>query len=614
MRKREIVDGKLLINGQAVTMRRAPEVIDIEKCHGNLLGNIFVPNDNNTRSLMSVAFSKAAVPLIEPDFPIIFSTYNSDLNKANFYKKVKPNGYKELFRIQRNLDNGDPRFTIIYDVNGVIHTIESKRHLTFGEGISAYNETGAGNYIQSTASFTDSGVLCEGQNVMTAYANIISAIEDSCVVSHSYTERCKYLYVKSVPIEIKDTTIFTSLHDNPFPRFNKVKKDNIGIAINADKNYSSIISPKNHINRDRPVYLEDVGYFLGEMDIYYSMDVAEKFNHPHITKLIHNDMEYHKKIYEILNTLRVDHKLNINALKFIDDYEYRFIDRASIREGSQEIDKLKLIFYFYKETKLEESSKISGSHGDKVTVGHITGVGKNNPNYVDQFGRTIELLKPSPGIVNRTNSGQSTEHTINFMAFRGLKELQEQGASRTVVEKFIIDFCNHICKANAIRYKLKFKEDKFLWKRIRDEYEHIYLALNPFYYDLNISNYDDFLNVIKGTNPSKFIEDDDLLVDIFHGYRFVGRGMVAPVYIRRAKQESKSKESVRAIDDEGSDGNNKKTDRGQRSSNNPVKSSEKDKANQASVFNKRETRMLEQKNKMIPMIAFDRQIGVILKG
>ena len=614
MIKREIIDGKLHLNGKSIQMRRAPEMIDIEACHGNLLNNIYVPNDNATRSFMTVAFSKATVPLIEPDVPITYSTYNADLNKVNFYKTEKPVGYTELFRIHRNLDVGDPRYSIIYKVKNKIHLIESKRHLTFGENISAYNFTGDDNFISRTTSFSNTGLLCEGQNVMTAYANIIKGIEDSCVISNTYHERCKYLYVKSVPIEIKDTTIFTSLHDDPFPKFNKVKKDNIAIAINVDKNYSSIISPKTHFNRDRVVYLSDPGYFLGELDIYYSMDVADKFNHSHITKLIKNDLAYHKEIYDKLNTLKQEYKLNINALKFIDDYNYRFIERASIREGAQEIDKLKINFYFYKEKNLEQSAKISGTHGDKVTVGYITGIGKDNPNYTDEFGRTIELIKPSPGVPNRTNSGQTTEHSVNFLSFRGLKELSDSNAPKHVVEKYVIDFCRCICDANAEGYKQKFKEDKNLWKKMRDEYQHIYLALNPFYYKLHMDTYDDLLTVVKNTNPVKFIEDDDLLVDIYHGTRFVGKGMVAPMYIKRAKQEYTSKESVRAIDDEGSDGNNKKTDRGQRSSNNPVKSSEKDKANQSSVFSRKETRLLEQKDKMPPMISFNRQMGFKLKG
>lgn len=614
MIRREIFDGKLHLNGKQLQMRRPPEMLDIEACHGNLLNNIFVPNDNATRSFMTVAFSKATVPLIDPEVPIIGSTYNADLNKANFYKNEKPKGYQELYRIHRNLDKEDPRYTIIYRVKNKIYLVESKRHITFGENISAYNTVGEGNYINCTTSFSNTGLLCEGQNVMTAYANIIKGIEDSCIISKSYHDRCKYLYVKSVPIEIKDTTIFTSLHDDPFPKFNKVKKDNIAIAINADKNYSSIISPKIHFSRDRVVYLSDPGYFLGEMDIYYSMDVADKFRHPHISKLIQNDMEYHKTIYELLTSLKTEYKLNINAMKFIDDYQYRFLERATIREGAQEIDKLKINFYFYKEKNVEQSSKISGTHGDKVTVGYITGIDKTNPNYTDQFGRTIELIKPSPGVPNRTNSGQTTEHSVNFLSFRGLKELSDQNAPKQVVEKYILDFCRCICDANADGYKARFKDDKNLWKKMRDEYQHIYLSLNPFYYKLHIDNYDDLLNVVKGTNTEKFIEDDDLLVDIYHGDRFVGKGMVAPMYIKRAKQEYTSKESVRAIDDEGSDGNNKKTDRGQRSSNNPVKSSEKDKANQSSVFSRKETRLLEQKDKMPPMISFNRQMGFKLKG
>jgi hypothetical protein len=54
-----------------------------------------------------------------------------------------------------------------------------------------------------------------------------------------------------------------------------------------------------------------------------------------------------------------------------------------------------------------------------------------------------------------------------------------------------------------------------------------------------------------------------------------------------------------------SDGTNKKTQTGQSHSNNPVKSSEKDKANEASIMNSRETRIFEdKKDKMTPAVAY----------
>lgn len=614
MIRREIINDSIIMNGKAIQMLRPPEYIDIEKCHGNLLNMPFAPNNDATRMFMAVAFSKATVPLINPEIPIIHSTYNRDLNRTNFYKRDKPEDYKEMDRIPRNLDDGDPRYMLLYVSKKKLHILEHRRHITFGENVSAYNNTGEGKYLTNTNSFSDSGLLCEGLNTMVAYANIIKGIEDSCIISDTYSERCKYLYVKTIPIDIRDNVVFTSLHDSPFPKFNVKKKDNIGISVNSDKNYSSIISPKIHFNRDKITYLSSKEYFLGDMEIWYSMDVAERFNHPHISKMIQNDIAYNKRIYDRImefKTAGID--LDINARKFLDDYEYRFIRRAAIRDGAQEIDKLRILFYFYKEEKLDIGSKLSGSYGDKVTVGYKTFGTEENPHYVDEFNRIIELIKPSSGIINRTNDGQCSEHTVNFMSNRGLRELADLGAGKRAVEDFVIKFVSCICKENAKGYKERFKNDPEFWKKLRDEYQYIYLGLNPFYYDLHIDTYGDLKNTVKAVNPSKFISDDDLLINIFHGGKFVGRGMVAPLYIRRAKQEGKSKESVRALDDEGSDGNNKKTDKGQRSSNNPVKASEKDKANQASVFSKPEMRTLEAKDKMRPMIAYYRQMGLKLK-
>ena len=612
--KREIIGDTLIVDGKHVNLRRESEEYDIERSHGNLLNCKFVPNNDATRMFMSVNFSKAAVPMIHPDYPIISSTYNRDMNEYNFYKKKKPEDYIELHRIHRDIAEHDPRYSIIYETAGKVYLLQHQRHLTFGEGISAYNKTGDGDYIANTNSFSNTGLLCDGLNVMTAYANIIKGIEDSSIISKTYSDRCKYLYVKSIVADVRDNIIFTSLHDDPFPKFNKVKKDNIGIATNSDKNYSSIIRPKLHFNRDKIQYLSSKGYFLGDLNIWYSMDVADNFNHPILTEMIQRDMEYYKNIYKALVDLKISGKiLNNTALKFMDDYEYRFIKRAALREGSQEIDKLRLVYYFYKEKTLTRGSKISGDYGDKVTIGYVSGTSEKNPNYRDQFNRIIELIKPSPGIVNRTNSGQLTEHSINFYAFRGLQELHEQNANRHKVESFIVNFVSLICKENAKMYKKRFKEDSGLWKHMRDDLRHIYLKLNPFYYDLHIDTFSKMEELVMSLNTEKFATPGDMLVDIFKGDTFVGRGMVAPLYIRRAKQEGESKESVRSIGDEGSDGNNKKTDNGYRSSNNPVKASEKDKVNQSAVFTRREMRVLEQKDKMKPMIAYLRAMGLKLK-
>jgi hypothetical protein len=88
--KREIVGDTLILEGKHINLKRESEEYDIEKAHGNLLNCKFVPNNDATRMFMSVNFSKAAVPMIHPDYPIISSTYNRDMNEYNFYKKKKP--------------------------------------------------------------------------------------------------------------------------------------------------------------------------------------------------------------------------------------------------------------------------------------------------------------------------------------------------------------------------------------------------------------------------------------------------------------------------------------------------------------------------------------------
>lgn len=609
--KKLVIDRDHCVDG--FNLFREKEAFDIESSHGNLLGNIFVPNNDYTRSTMKVAMDKATVPVIEPDRPFIVSTYNSDLNFFNPYKKLKPKGYKEHARIYRNLQEGDPRYTVIYSVKNKLFVIEHKEFIPFGEGVAAYNKTCDGDFIKRTTSFSDDGMLCLGQNVLVAYMNMINIIEDSSWVSDKFADRNRTLYVKSMSVNLNDSVVFSSGEDDPFPKFGVVKKDNIGIAFNNDKNYSSLINPHIHDHRDDVQYLKDAGYFLGDMDLHYSMSVYDEFNHTFLKKLMDKDIDYHNNVYNKLNdiiSLNWDKRdLDVSCKKFLDDYDYRFIKKAYLRDGTQELKKLRIVFHYFKENKIEAGQKLSGGYGDKVTVSKVLDNTPGNEYFIDEHGRVIEFGKPTSGVPNRTNDGQITEHTINHDAYMMLHGLKEQGASKSKVERSIVKFLRFIDDAVADEYVERFKEDNTLWEFMLNDVQQIYMNLNPFYYKLHIDTYHELQSFVMSTYPEKYKTPDDLLLKIYRDGKYVGKGVVSYIYIARAKQDAHSKESVRSIDDEGSDGNNKKTDRGQRTSNNPVKSSEKDKANQASVFSREEMRILEGKEKIKPMIAYYWALG-----
>lgn len=597
------------VEGFDLNLFREKEMYDVEMSHGNLLCNTFVTNNDCTREAMKVAFDKATVPIIEPDRPFITSTYNRDLNTFNPYKKLKPKGYKEHGKIYRNIQNDDPRFSVIYSIKNKLYLVEHKEFISFGEGVAIYNKTCEGDFLKRTTSFSDDGMLCLGQNVLVAYTDMIDIIEDSSVVSDTFANRNKSLYVKSIPVNLNDTVVFSSGKDSPFPRFKIKKKDNIGIAYNNDKNYSSLINPYVHDHRDEIQYLKDAGYFLGDMDIYYSMALYESFNHSFLKRLMDKDMEYHKAIYDKLQFMIDSYDLDVSVRKFIDDYRYRFIEDALLRDGTQELKKLRLIFHYFKENPISEGQKLSGGYGDKVTVSKILDNSPGNEYFVDEHGRIIEFIKPRSGIPNRTNTGQLTEHSLNhyiYMMFHGFKE---QKSDRRTVERAIIKLIRFVDDAVADEYIDRFKVDPTLWKFCMEDLSQLILDLNPFYYKLHIDNFHEFQSFIMSTYPDKYKTHDDMLLKIYRNGKYVGKGVVSYIYIGRAKQEANSKESIRAIDDEGSDGNNKKTDKGQRTSNNPVKSSEKDKANQSSVFSRKEMRILEGKDKIKPMIAYYWALG-----
>ena len=604
MQKREIINGKLIRGNKTVKIRRDSEDYDIELTHANLLNSIFADKNDAMRMFMMIAFSKACVPLINPELPLIASTYLKDINRNNFYVKRKKNDFTILSQIFRDIrkDGKDQRFTLIYEEDGKICLHEHKRHQTFGEGVSQYNQTNTDNYIYKTKSFTETGELMTGLNTMVAYINTIDAIEDSSIISESYSNKNKYLYVKDISIEIKDNVIFTSDKDPAFPEFDYIKKDKIGIAYNSDKNYSSIILPDVHYHRDNIRHLPDVGCFLGEMDVYYNIDLLGTFKNPILNTIMQQDYEYNKAIYDVVNKERMrGKKLDISVTKFIDDFEYRFIEGAILRDGDTDIDKLRIDFYFYQERRALQGQKLSASYGNKVTVGYIS---PDAEMYTDEYGRVADLAVPGCGIINRSNPGQNYEPSVTHLAWVLIKNMIELKFDDRKFQQYIIKFANLVCVHNGKAYHEQFKQNPSLVNSLKN-LGYIVFKLNPFKYTLSNENFGELVDLVMSVNPEKYKEIDDLYLKFYKNGKYIGKGIMAPMYIMRAKQEALSKLSNSAINDEGSDGTNKKTQTGQSHSNNPVKSSEKDKANEASIMNSRETRIFEdKKDKMTPAIAY----------
>ena len=363
MIRREVVAGTVKYKGKTVKIRRDSEKYDIERTHGNLLTCKFGDKNDAMRMFMKVAFGKATVPMVNPEIPIIGSTYSREINKLNFYLKKKKPTYNTIAKIYRDIrkDGKDKRLMLIYEEDGIVYCKEHTRHTVFGECVSQYNEVDTEEYISKTRSFTDNGELMDGMNTMMAYINSIDVLEDSSIVSESYAERNKYLYVKPISIEVKDNVIFTSIKDDAFPEFDVVKKDKIGIAYNNDKNYSSIILPDAHYHRDTIVHLPSDGFFLGDINVWYNTDMIEQFNNPILRTMMEQDYIYNKTIYETINKIKIHHlKMDSSCEKFLDDYDYRFIKKAALRDGTMNIDKLRIDFYFYAEKTIESGQKLSG--------------------------------------------------------------------------------------------------------------------------------------------------------------------------------------------------------------------------------------------------------------
>lgn len=589
---KRIIDGDFVVgkNGSAVRMTTPRTRYNLDNTTGVLLPfHTFVANNDAARLLMSEAYSKATVPIIEPEVPYVASSYNTVFTKNDYYCIDKRDGYRLVEKIERGFSPKDRRCTIFYlDKDDVLYMKEITSINKFPDAVAAYNVIADpnSNYILKTPSFSEEGYQMVGQNALCAWVVKIPVLEDAQQVSAKFANRNKTLNFNDVTIKVNpDNVIFTS----GFPKIGDVMKSALAISWNPDNNYSSIISPKPHYGRDRISHNASKGYRLEDIEIVYNNKSV--FEYREVSDLIEKDKLYKKRIYDKIREIRYNYNndrrknmaAQVDISKFVDMYEYVYQKNAVIRLHTDELgeDKVMITFTYVKENGIERGQKFSGMFGNKGTVsGIVDFIG------ADEYGREIDMNLASAGIIPRTNLGQTFEFTHNFFAFRMLREMRDLGMPIRDRCKIILDYIFEICEVMCSKYKMMFENetDSVLDEEIFSK-DYLRLDLHPTEYKVSISNFNKIVDIVMSVNRDKFKTLDDLLVDIFDkNGRKKGRGMVAHMYIRRAKQSAEKKLSQRAVGETGSDGRNKKTGEGSITNNNPVKVSERDYMNISTKF------------------------------
>lgn len=490
-----IVDSKDILDFERYLDKKEKEI----KCMDHVLGPeliTFPQYISSSRSIMFTSHLKQFVTLNNPEFPRLFTNYENifgKLSSALHKTKEELMVYKVV-----------PKFSWapkhIYTM--FFHDVVNKKYfcvtkkiaeeLTEKFGYAFNNERmdkfNPGNKIKKgttlfkSTSYDQYDNYCYGCNALTTYLIDNRTIEDAVICSQSFANKMISKEVETVKITINDNDLLLNLYGDSiqhkgFPDIGEKIKGKLICSkrrlINSQLLYdmkASNLSESNNLN-DREYYSKGT---VIDVNIYCNQNLDEIPKVPSNTQLLkylNNQKRYWTEIYKVCGEIIESGEEYDDDIGFLygraRDYldpNYRWKDNDSI------FNNMIMELTVMRDVPLNIGYKISGRYGNKGVISTIV-PDEEMPTLED--GRHVEVVFNALGVINRLNSAQLFEVSINFISNRILEKMKtarNQGEMETLFWTYM-NFFNERGECTQLKNyykKLNNKQKKEFWQEIFD--------------------------------------------------------------------------------------------------------------------------------------------------
>lgn len=415
---------------------------------------------SSARSIMFTSHLKQFLNLNKPEFPRVYTGYEHMVGRNSTGIKIAKSDFKIVAKIKK-FDNH--LYTLVtYDEANDTYNIFDKKiveDLTEKFGYAYNNENldklevgdvvKKGDTLYKTLSYDENNNYGFGVNGTFMYLLDNDTIEDAVKCSESFAKRLLSKEVESVMVSINDNDILCNIYgDNDnykcFPDIGEHTKN-------------KIVCCKRRIYNDQVLYdlkkpnLRKINYGDGgdepkfcdgkvvDIKIYCNKEIDELPNtafYEQIKKYLSNEIRYYKEIFEVTKELiesgskcsRDVHYYYKKSKEILDEnYKWR-------EEDSSVFSNIKIEFLIERDVPIRVGSKMSGRYGNKGVVSIIV---PDEEMPILENGKRVDVIFNSLGVVNRLNSFQLIEQSINFICNRVVEKLKE---TKTLQEKEMIFF------------------------------------------------------------------------------------------------------------------------------------------------------------------------------
>ena len=542
------------------------------KCMDHVLGPeliTFPQYISSSRSIMFTSHLKQLVALNNPEFPRLFTNYENTFGKlSSSLHKAKQD--MEVFKIVSKFSwNPKHLYTIFFysKKKNKYYCIQKKiaEELTekFGYGfnntkldsLEEGDKVKEATTLWKSSSYDEYDNYCFGLNALTGYLIDNRTIEDAVICSESFAKKMEAKEVETVKITLNDNDLLLNLygdsnHHKGFPDIGeKVKRKLVCSKRRIDNNQILYDMKKSNLTESNS--LNDKEYYskgtVMDINIYCNQPIEEIPDIPTNEQLL----QYLREQQSYWTAIRDTCEDIVNSgAEYDDDIgfllgrarqylnpDYRWKDNDSV------FNNMIMEISIQRDVPLNIGYKVSGRYGNKGVISTI--VPDDEMPMLDD-GRHLEVVFNTLGVINRLNSAQLFEISINFIADRILEKIQTletREEKEELLWKFLSYFNERGMKSEVYSYYenlTDIEKDEFFESMNKTG---IYVNLPP----ISTAEKPLFDIISEIHNEFPWIKPYDVYINKWgRRIKMLNQMVVGEEYIIRLKQTAKKNFSVRS--------------------------------------------------------------------
>ena len=527
---------------------------------------------SGNRSIMTTGHLKQAMTPINPEFPKVFTEYENMVGKYSTGIKRASREWRVVDKVYKFEENNHLYTLIVKDEQtGYYDVIEKKlvENLTekfgFRYNTEDLDKIQVGDLIPKdsvlfkSTSYDEYNNYRFGVNATFCYTSDVKTTEDAILVSQTFADKFRCVEIESITVSVNDNDVLINLYGDEdnykcFPDIGETIKDKI-ICATRRINNDQIFYDFKETNLRKINFSEDVlcteqgsGGKIIDIKVYSNKTIEEmEMNeyHAQVTKYYKNELRYFKELVQSTQDVvheNKDHSRNYNYVykksKDVLDENVKWCEQ----QGKKPFSNMIIEFIVEREVPLKEGSKITGLFGNKGVISKIL---PDDEMPVLENGRVVDVQFNCLGVINRLNSFQLFEQSINFIMNRTIdriKTLETNDQRAALVFTMINNFNTRQAREMGEMYSKMNEEQREEF--IQDIYEYgIFVHIPPFWHERNLFDVlSEIYDKYDWLTPYKvFVKKNGRFRPVMNEF------IVGEMYIIRLKQTAAKGLSTRSV-------------------------------------------------------------------